>query len=122
MAREHDYLGFYRYEVAARRELGYPPSGYLISIRIDGEDVERVVRSAGQLAGDCSTLAREHSVQLLGPSEAPLQRLKGRTRWLLLLKGANRVGIRKVARMALSAKSADPGVRITVDVDPYAML
>lgn len=121
-ARDHDYLSFFRQEIIARRELGYPPIGHLISIRIDGEDVERVRHSSIRLAEDCADLAREKAVQLLGPSEAPLQRLKGRTRWLLLLKGRNRQGIRMVARKAMLTKSADPGVRITVDVDPYAML
>jgi len=63
-------------------------------------------------------------VEVLGPAEAPIQRLAGRFRWMLLLKGPRIAPLQRLARQVLD----DPGLkggageRIAVDVDPYHLL
>jgi len=63
-------------------------------------------------------------VSVLGPVPAPIERIRGRIRYQLLLKGDTS---RAVARICLDVFGESPprlegGVRITVDIDPLDML
>ena len=124
-AARHDYEGFYRAEVASRRELGYPPFGHLVAIRVDGPDAREVAATARRLADRARAAAREQELELsiLGPSEAPLVRLKGRTRWHVWLRCAERKALRAIVRMTIGQDLGRPGrTRVTVDVDPISAL
>ena len=127
-ARSHDYAGFYRSELAARRELDYPPFGYLAALRLDGVDAAEVASQAQRLAERARSLRPvERGIALLGPSEAPLGRLKGRTRWHLWLRGRERRELRSMLRELVPAgadrgSSAGSRVRLTVNVDPVSAL
>jgi primosomal protein N' (replication factor Y) len=136
-AQTHDYVEFYRKESRFRRELGYPPFGHLVALRVEGADEGAVITAAHSLAKSCQEAARKpcaHPVQVLGPVEAPLARLRGRTRWQILLKCASRGPIQAVAASARSWKEEggrqSPGsppllgkdLRVIIDVDPQSML
>ena len=123
-ARRHDYAGFFAAECASRRELGYPPAGRLIAIRIDGPDEKEVRHAAETLAAEAAPMARTLGLTLLGPAEAPLARLKGRARWQLWIKGAERPPLRALVRRLLASLAARKTgeVRVTVDVDPLSAM
>jgi primosomal protein N' (replication factor Y) len=122
-ARDHDYPSFYRSELASRAELGYPPHGHLVAIRVDGRDAAAVEQRTRRIAAAARPVADQLGVAVLGPTEAPLARLKGRTRWHLWLRAPERSGLRGVLR-ALDAElgSRAGGVRVTADVDPVSAL
>jgi len=124
-ARTHDYLGFCRTELAARRELGYPPFSRLIAARIDAGSEAETKRRAHELAA----LAREcpevqsGTVALLGPAPAPIERLRGRYRYRFLLRSQDRAALRAVAKVLVAR--IDQGLapaRASLDVDPVSML
>ena len=126
-AREHDYKSFYDQEVASRQELGYPPAGYLAAIHLNGPAPDEVARLARRLAQQAELLKRNaglEQVSVLGPTEAPLQKLKGRIRWMLLIKARARKPLRLLLRgLEAEAEAMDMGqVRMDVDVDPLSML
>jgi primosomal protein N' (replication factor Y) len=60
-------------------------------------------------------------VRVLGPAEAPLSRLKGRTRWQLFLRAKRSTALRVLLRAAANV-GAPKAVRLAVDVDPVSML
>jgi primosomal protein N' (replication factor Y) (superfamily II helicase) len=127
-AKEHDYARFYRSELEARRELDYPPFGHLAAVRLDGPDADEVAAEANRLAERARQIGATpwgRGVAVLGPAEAPLARLKGRTRWHMWLRARERRDVRGFLR-ALVPVSAQPvrsgRVRITVDVDPVSAL
>lgn len=120
-ASRHDFRGFFDAEVALRRELDYPPWGYVVAVRLDGENASAVAKLAGVLAAR----ARAHPsevVSVLGPAEAPLSRLKGRTRWHVWLKSADRSQLRRYVHGLLDGVDLAAGIRISVDVDPISAL
>jgi primosomal protein N' (replication factor Y) (superfamily II helicase) len=120
-AQAHDYEAFYRQEIEGRRELGYPPCAHLASLRLDGEDAAAVATAAHELAADGHRLLGDsRDVTLLGPTEAPIQRLKGRTRWLLVAKASSRAPLRRLLEALSDGRRR--GARVTVDVDPLLML
>jgi primosomal protein N' (replication factor Y) len=59
---------------------------------------------------------------VLGPAEAPLSRLKGRTRWQVFVKARGARAIRVIARAAVAGAPARSGVRLSADIDPISML
>jgi primosomal protein N' (replication factor Y) len=68
---------------------------------------------------------RGAEIQILGPTEAPIAKLKGKSRWQILVK-AQRTGlvqhllthVDRLWRRELQAI----GVQLILDVDPYQML
>jgi primosomal protein N' (replication factor Y) len=120
---------FLEKERKARRASGYPPFVRLVQIRLDGLNAARVEEAAHRLGTELkkfsSTNPQLGKIQILGPSPAPISRVRHRYRWSLLLKGRGSRGVRAVAREARDRILRDlavPGVRLIVDVDPIHML
>jgi primosomal protein N' (replication factor Y) len=124
-AAAHDYASFFTAETAARAELGYPPHGRLIAVRIDGPDPHEVAGTAQRLAQLAEAVARRPelggSVEIRGPVPAPIERLRGRTRWQIWLRSADRHALRRVARAVIGAELSST-VRIGLDVDPISTM
>ncbi|HEX7478367.1 MAG TPA: primosomal protein N' [Polyangiales bacterium] len=124
-AGTHDYLGFCREELTARKELSYPPFSRLCAVRVDAGADDQARRVVKQLAevGTRHPRVQNGSVALLGPAPAPIERLRGRYRYRFLLRAADRRDLRSVA-LAI-AQRIDEGVspaRASVDIDPVSML
>lgn len=119
-----DYGGFSAQELFLRRECLYPPYGRLALVQIDGEKEVHVAKASTKL----SKIARRDSssdLSVLGPSPAPLQRLRGRIRYQVLFKAKERSAIHAVLEQIHAARLQTtffPGVRIHIDRDPYNLL
>jgi primosomal protein N' (replication factor Y) len=118
--RTHDYEGFVRGELARRQETQYPPFSRMIALRVDGPD-EKQVRAVAAEAAARARAAAEPSVRVLGPAEAPIARLRGRTRWQVWLSAVERAAVNRTARAA-AALSLPRDVRLAIDVDPQSVL
>jgi primosomal protein N' (replication factor Y) len=124
-AAEHDYVGFFTDEVERRRELGYPPFGRLVAIRIDAGGDEAARGAAATLAAVAhrTTDGASGRVRVTGPAPAPIARVRGRWRHRLLLRSPDRAALRRVT-LAVAAR-IDEGLapaRASIDVDPVSML
>ncbi|HRR42197.1 MAG TPA: primosomal protein N', partial [Syntrophales bacterium] len=117
----HDYRGFYEEEIVLRKALGYPPFLRLVNVRISGlkkENVEECAREVAEMTRALAkSLAPGESVDIIGPAEAPIPKLKGRYRWQLILKGKSVQSLHGVAQNILSQRRRR-GVDVRVDVDP----
>ncbi|HEX2691150.1 MAG TPA: hypothetical protein VHN14_31265, partial [Kofleriaceae bacterium] len=124
-AAAHDYGSFFAAETAARAELGYPPHGRLIAVRIDGADAQEVAGMAHRLADLATAAARRPDlggqVEVRGPVPAPLERLRNRTRWQVWLRSSDRHALRRVAKSLLAAEPTGT-VRVGLDVDPISAM
>ncbi len=119
-AAAHDSRAVYEEELAFRKEAGYPPAGRIASAIFSGPRegaVERAARSAAEDLGQ----AQLRGLQLRGPAPAPLEKIRGKYRWRLLLR-ADRVGpIRRAVSRLLEAPPRG-SVRMEIDVDPQSLL
>jgi primosomal protein N' (replication factor Y) len=114
-----------RRELELRRELGYPPFARLAMVRIEGAEPRLVARVAEAAAASLGRAASPEMVRVLGPAPAPIERIKQRYRWQVMLK-SNEL---RPMRSALAAMRAEVGpvaqrdqVFLIIDIDPVRML
>lgn len=124
---KHDYKSFFAAEREFRQALNYPPFARLINLRFDGPKAEAVEKRAKNLAAQLRQLqARESKfatgIEVLGPAAAPIEKLRNRFRWQLLLKGKNSGQLLEFASHARRLLPDDRHGRLQIDVDPYSML
>lgn len=126
-AAQHDFSRFASLELRYRKKLGYPPFARMVNVRFEGKDGGRVRESAEQFAQLVAAKAPRNSkgISILGPAPAPIERIKGRERWQVLLKGEDRLLLHSIVGQIQDEfldRERSPHVRIVVDVDPYNML
>lgn len=123
----HDYKNFFAAEIEFRRALNYPPFRGLVLLRLDGSEVKEVETQAKTLGDELrrrQTNGEEllQGIEILGPAPAPIERLRNRYRWQLLLKGRKGKSLLELAQSAREMLPPSRAVRLHVDVDPYNML
>jgi primosomal protein N' (replication factor Y) len=87
-ASKHDYEGFYRDEIAFRRENRYPPYSRLIRFLYRHQDEEKCALEADNLARSLARHARDLDVRadLLGPTPAFASKIRGQYQWQIVLR------------------------------------
>ncbi len=128
-ALQHDFSRFADQELDYRRQLDYPPFARAVNIRFEGADSEEVVAYAERFAECLQALIQDHVPEalVLGPAPAPIEKMKGRVRWQLLLKGEQARALHGLIRQVRHTLVQEfgptkPRLRTIVDVDPYSML
>ena len=61
-------------------------------------------------------------IEILGPAPAPIEKLRNRYRWQLLLKGKSISTLSEFAQHGRALVPRSRNVRLHIDVDPYSML
>jgi len=124
-ARSHDYESFATAELADRRSLGYPPFARIALLRIDSS-LSKQAEEAATAAGDwCRQRALSTTVRVLGPAPAPMERLRGRWRWNIMLQSPDRRQLGELLRQVAAswhASALKRRARLVIDVDPLSML
>ncbi|MBW1782259.1 MAG: primosomal protein N' [Deltaproteobacteria bacterium] len=128
-ATAHDFKSFFEREQGLRKALGYPPFCALACLRLQGNSKKQTDTAVQQLHSDLRAILRRwpkrgKEIQVLGPVEAPMARLKGKQRWQFLVKSKSVSLLRhflvEVERSSKWLRSR--GVYLVSDVDPYDML
>jgi len=122
-AAAHDYATFAPNELAHRKEVAYPPFARLVVLRLEGLDSDVTERAATELAR--AGQGADARVGVRGPAPAPLERLRSRYRWQILLASTSVAALHAVVRRLVFAWRTMPAartVRLVVDVDPVSML
>ena len=122
----HDYKDFFNVESEFRRALGYPPYGRLVNLRLDGANGESVEACGKQLAEGLRAITERRrepgTIEVLGPAPAPIERLRNRYRWQILLRAKQSGPLLELARRARELLPRGRSVRLHIDVDPHSML
>ena len=126
-AAAHDYEGFYKNEMRVRRALGYPPFSHLALLLFTHEDEDEAKKGAflAQEFFVKELLNAGGQIDLLGPAPATLNKLKGRHRWQLVLKGPKRNSLKELIREFLDKlETIRPAFKpvVNVDINPQGML
>lgn len=117
----HDMPLFYEYEMRVRRELNYPPFSHLLRILFSHEDEKEAWQAAQLMAAWLREEAPD--LTLLGPSMAPIERIRDRYRVQLLLKSRD---LRRLLEWGQALKGRPEankrGLRVLPDIDPESVL
>ncbi|MDD3652958.1 MAG: primosomal protein N' [Desulfotomaculaceae bacterium] len=127
VAAAHDSERFYQNEIPVRRSLGYPPFSHLARLLFTHEDEEEVKKGATQVRYLIEKIVSgdDRGISLLGPAPAPLNKIKDRYRWQLVIKASRRDLLRDVIKESLSRLERDRAFLkpiINIDINPQGML
>lgn len=136
-ASGHDYHSFVREELKHRRGLHYPPYCRLILVTLSHEQMPIVLRMAENYVLNLQGKARQlrwygsldklttDVLDLLGPVASPIPRLKGRYRFQCMIKWRGAIDVIGLVRQVaeeLEDSVRDPGLQISIDVDPQMLM
>jgi primosomal protein N' (replication factor Y) (superfamily II helicase) len=130
-ARDQDYDRFIRRELRLRQELGWPPYSRMALVRIEGADAAAVAamaeRAANALRSQVKDIkdVRTDAMRVLGPAPAPIERLRGRYRWQVVVRSTEAAAMRAALasmQVQLGGRDARGGVFVGIDLDPVNML
>ena len=125
-AARHDFEVFAREELAARRELDYPPYSRMVLLRIEGARQASAEGLAAAVGRSLRELARKtEGLVVRGPAPSPIERIKGRHRYQIQIRSTDGKLARHAAaraRAAFRERARAEEVRFLVDVDPVDML
>jgi primosomal protein N' (replication factor Y) len=117
----HDFDGFAEEELARRQALHYPPFTRLLAVRVEG--TEAGARRSAEALAHAARPALGPGVALIGPAPAAIERIRGKSRWHLLLRAPDHASLMRVHReLARVAHRPPGGATIRFDMDPYSMM
>jgi primosomal protein N' (replication factor Y) len=123
----HDFRAFYDEELAARKELDYPPFSRMALVETRGSSEEEVRKEAERFAA--AFRATGAPILLLGPAPAVIGKIKREYRWHVVLKSMKDAdpsgGILRHAlqgALGVLAGGERRKVRLIVDMDPVGMM
>jgi len=121
-ASAQNYEGFYQKELEFRRLMRYPPFSALANVLVRSQSQEEALRMAGELGHLLSPPPQ--NLKILGPSEAPVPRLKNEYRYQLLIKAVSRKALKETLdRVRSFALDQDwKATALVIDVDPLTLL
>lgn len=126
-SKTHDYLSFYRQEIAYRKELLYPPLTHAATLLLRGEVEAEVIHLANTILERLNLLKTQRfpDVEILGPVPAPLSKIMGKYRWHFFLRNANVEKLREFLRQTVRSDVSPRiprNIDLVVDIDPVTVL
>lgn len=122
-AQKHDYEAFYEQEIKSRQLMAYPPFAAFVRFLVSDFQMEGPMA----LLNETTAFLRQRypALDFFGPAEAPIEKIRGRFRAHLLLKGPSLSQLLEAAEcgqkyMNVSRKSKT--LRIVIDVEPQSIL
>jgi primosomal protein N' (replication factor Y) len=123
LALKHDVMAFFEHELKDRKELSYPPFSRMVLARIDALDEKEAQAAGVTLARAARHATDEREVIVLGPTAAPIAKVRNRFRFRVTLRSAARESLRQGALAIHAAIQTLPRtVRAAIDVDPVGGL
>ena len=127
--KQHDYAKFAAYELSKRKQGHYPPYFRLSRIVFSGAENTEVEESAQAFRHWLLDGRKKHkalqSVEVLGPTPAPLEKLKDEYRFHILLKTPHHAAMSALTKAVFTSDiltSMPAGISLRFDVDPQNML
>lgn len=126
-ALRSDFEGYAQFDLSNRQMLDYPPFGKIVSFRVQSKKMAEALDVVKKLAFRCHSLIEKNEkyaeMEILGPAESPIFKIRGDFRYQLLVKSKNKNLVNQFVKQVLhNEKWVPSAVRIITDVDPQSML
>lgn len=126
-AVEHDYDRFVREELAGRGTPPYPPNVRLANVVFSGTTEAATAALAARATTWLQSLLTKRplpGITIVGPAPCPVERIKNRWRWHVLIKAEHPAELTRLGRYFLERFPVpkEAALRMTLDRDPVALL
>lgn len=121
-AINHDFNSFYKQEIVFRKQLQLPPFMHIVGVMLRGKDENILKENAELLAQTFAKENKKKELYIVGPAPMPISKIRGYHRWVILLKGKEVLKINKLLKKCLEKCKLSAKLRLTVDVDPQALI
>ncbi|MEM7646903.1 MAG: primosomal protein N', partial [Pseudomonadota bacterium] len=126
-AKNHDYEYFANNELKQRSMFQYPPFGKIAAVRMSAMRESELIEESQQLTHFLKSLIEKFpnlkGSQVLGPTPAPLSRIKNRYRYHILLKADQPDVLNYICQKAQEfIKENVKKSKSLIDVDPYSLI
>ena len=123
----HDYTKFVEQELSGREEPPYPPVTRLANVVFSGLDENATEKLASDAAERLRRAIAKHrnEITVIGPAPCPIERVKTRWRWHLLVKSSNPALLTRACRFLVERLEVPKGrsqLRVALDRDPVSLL
>ena len=120
--RSHDHEGFITREAETRSLFGYPPYAAAVVVRTEGRDGKAVSEMLEAFARFVDKSFADSTGRLRGPAPAIVERIRGKSRWALLITHTNRARLHEVIRLARTSIECPSTIRLIIDIDPIDLM
>ena len=128
-AEKHDYKGFFVNGIKSRKALSYPPFSRMCLLKIDSLKEKEGQIFSKQISALAKSLlfsfkksdSLKYGIQILGPSPAPLMKIKNRYRFQILIKGENHLILDQFLKQFFLKVPKKSSVQLKIDRDPSSM-
>lgn len=123
-ASRQDSTQFLNREINLREKLGFPPFSKLINLKFTGTKDHETSKAACSARDLASRIIKNYplgKINILGPSPAPVYKIKNKFRWHLILNSVDQKILHNFAHKLISLYNksyANFNVKVSVDVDP----
>ena len=121
-AAEEDFDGFAEYDMEAREYRHFPPFTHLIAVHFRGADAESVRQFAEGFTARLKPWADGGNIRIQGPEIAPVERIKGKYRFMTQIFGGKLSPLRRALRLMILHETPPPGLEVYADVDAQSLL
>lgn len=125
--QKHDFEGFAKNELNHRQQLNYPPFHKMAAIKIQSLSLDKVKQTCSMLAQRAHIAKEKYQtykdIEVLGPAQAPMAKLRNQFRYHLILKHSQAHLLNQFLTVILADESWIPSqVKVVVDIDPMNLL
>lgn len=124
-SKKQSYEEFYNVEIKLRKQLRYPPFCDIIMFGISGEIEEIVSKTANQLYATLHKKIQQEdiSANILKPLPAPIDKIKNRYRWRIIIKAEVNDKLIEIINECLYDKELlKNNARVIADINPTNMM
>lgn len=110
---------FISVELSMRDMLGLPPFGKLAAIILSGPDKEKVETTARSIV---AAAPRTEGIEIFGPSEPPIGRLRGLYRRRILIQGEPHINLSAYMSAWRNKVKLPSKLKMQIDIDPQSFM
>ena len=123
-AKIQDYKEFYNSEIGIRKQLKYPPFCDIIVIGFSGTKEQEVIKQAKKIHKYLKTriISEKIGVLLYSPVPAPIDKIKNKYRWRMIIKCLYNEQINNLLQDALKENECRKEIRQIIEINPSNMM
>ncbi|MEG1597318.1 MAG: primosomal protein N' [Bacilli bacterium] len=119
LTKNHDYLSFYNQEMLIRKELGYPPYYFLVSLKVMSTNYDLASANAtkvSKILKECLTNSK-----ILGPTTSNVFKINNVYRFSILIKYKKEDNLYSTLNKLIDNYKNISKVKLDIDIDPIRM-